>query len=195
MVTTLTHPLPLLKWDVARYHEAARLGLLGDLRVELLDGDIVVVPVPEPIHEWLIRQIIKRFRETLGDTAWIEKGQPISLSETSEPVPDIVVAQPRDDDYKYNHPQPEAIYLVIEIANSAPERDTNLKRQLYAQAGIQEYWVFDIGNQVLRVFRDIQPRDGAMDYQIDQVWADDTISMRALPDLTFNAQTLRSLME
>lgn len=51
MVTTLTQTFPHLKWDITRYHEAARLGVLGDRQLELLDGDIIVVPPLDPFHE------------------------------------------------------------------------------------------------------------------------------------------------
>ncbi|MEO1094530.1 MAG: Uma2 family endonuclease [Cyanobacteria bacterium J06638_28] len=143
MVTTSTQTLPHLKWDITRYHEAVRLGVLGDRQLELLDGDIIVVPPPDPFHEWLIRQIIALLSKALGDTALVEKNRPITLSETSEPVPDIVVLKPQSHEYKYQHPTPADIYLLIEIANSTPERDTKVKRSLCAQAGVAEYWVFD----------------------------------------------------
>ena len=195
MVTTLTKTLPHLKWDVRRYHEAAKLGLLDDLRLELLDGDIIIVPPPDPLHEWLIRQIINLLVGALGNVAFVEKTRPIALSETSEPVPDIAVLKPQAHEYKHQHPEPGDVYLLIEIANSTPERDTKVKRLLYAQAGITEYWVFDVGRQALKVYRDVQDHEGVTDYQVDVAWSDDTIAIRALPELTLDAQKLRAFMK
>lgn len=194
MVTTLSKPLPHLKWDVARYHEAARLGLLGDLRLELLDGDIILVPPPDPFHEWLIRQIIKLLTGVLSEVALVEKTCPISLSETSEPVPDIAVLKLQDHEYKHQHPRPGDVYLLIEIANSTPERDTKVKRSLYAQAGITEYWVFDVGQRELKVYRNIQNHEGVSDYQVDAAWSEDAIALCAFPDLKLDAQKLKALM-
>ena len=87
--------IELLTWDVSRYHAAARAGLLGDRRLELLDGLITIVPNPDQFHEWIIRQVINLLIGALGDSALIDKGQPVRLSETSEPVPDVVVLKPQ----------------------------------------------------------------------------------------------------
>ncbi len=195
MVTTPTKTLPYLKWDVARYHEALRLGLLGDLRLELLDGDIILVPPPDPFHEWLIRQIIKLLAGRLDNVALVEKTCPISLSETSEPVPDIAVLKLQPHEYKHQHPGPSDIYLLIEIANSSPERDTKVKRLLYAQAGITEYWVFDVGQQELKVYRNIKNHEGVTDYQVDSAWGEDTIALCAFPDIRFDTRQLKTLMQ
>lgn len=180
----------LLTWDVERFHAAAQAGLLGDRRLELLDGLITVVPNPDQFHEWMIRQIIKLLVQALGDAALVDKGQPVQLSETSEPVPDIVVLKPQAHEYKRIRPTPEDVYLLIEVGNSTPERDTEVKRELYARFGIQEYWVFDLAAQALRVFRDIQVGD----YQVDVVWTDATIAIQALSDCELDAQRLRLLM-
>lgn len=180
----------LLTWDVERYHAAAKAGLLGDRRLELLDGLITVVPNPDQIHEWIIRQIIKLLVPVLGDAALIDKGQPIYLSATSEPVPDIVVLKPQAHEYKRVRPTPDDVYLIIEVGNSTPERDTEIKRRLYAQAGIQEYWVFDLVAPALRVFRDIQ--DG--DYQVKMVWQNEAIAIQALPSVQLDASQLIALM-
>lgn len=193
MVMAPTQALPHLKWDVVRYHEAARLGVLGDHRLELLDGDLIVVPSPDPFHEWLIRQIIDLLVKALGDAALVEKTRPVALSETSEPVPDIVVLTPQPHEYKYQHPQPDDVHLLIEIANSNSERDTKVKRSLYAKAGIAEYWVFDLVKQELRVFRDIQVEGDAADYATDIVWSTNTIQIGAFPEIEFSATELKHL--
>lgn len=182
--------IELLTWDVTRYHAAARAGLLGDRRLELLDGIIAVVPNPDQFHEWIIRQVIKFLIEALGDAALVDKGQPVKLSETSEPVPDIVVLKPQEHEYKRVRPIPDDVYLIIEIGNSTPERDTELKRGIYARAAIQEYWVFDLEAHELRVFRDIDNGD----YQTDVVWTEEAIAIQALSDIRLDAKQLRALM-
>lgn len=183
--------IELLTWDVTRYHAAARAGFLGDRQLELLEGIIAVVPNPDQFHEWIIRQVIKFLVDALGETALIDKGQPVRLSKTSEPVPDIVVLQPQAHGYKRIRPTPEDVYLLVEVGNSMPERDTELKRGIYARAAIQEYWVFDLEAQELRVFRDINNGD----YQTDVVWTEDTIAIQALSDIKLDAEPLRALMQ
>lgn len=190
-IQTAIPTLELLSWDIARYHAAAEAGLLGDRRLELLDGLIAVVPNPDQFHEWMIRQVIKLLVDALGDIALVDKGQPVQLSETSEPVPDIVVLKPQTHEYKRVRPTASDVYLIIEVGNSTPERDTEIKRPLYARFGIQEYWVFDLQASELRVFRKLINDD----YQSDSVWAEDTISIQALRDNVLNAKQLRALMD
>ena len=191
LATAIASPsIELLIWDVARYHAAAKAGLLGDQRLELLEGIIAVVPNPDQFHEWIIRQVIKLLVEALGDAALVDKGQPVRLSKTSEPVPDVVVLKPQAHGYKRIRPTPEDVYLIVEIGNSMPERDTELKRGMYARAAIQEYWVFDLEAHELRVFRDIDNGD----YQADIVWTEAAIAVQALPDIKLDAEQLRALM-
>ncbi|MEM6426789.1 MAG: Uma2 family endonuclease, partial [Cyanobacteria bacterium P01_D01_bin.128] len=162
-------------------------GFLDDYRVELLDGDIVEMPPVEPPHEGVGDAAIEHLRDRLGGRVLIRGGKAITLP-TSEPLPDIAVVERRN--YTDHHPYPENIYLLIEIANSRPERDTEGKRPIYARAGITEYWVFDLVNDELRVFRDAL--DG--DYQRDITWESDTIQMQAFPDVVLSVAAMRRLI-
>jgi Uma2 family endonuclease len=46
--------------------------------------------------------------------------------------------------------------LVVEIADDGPARDTE-KAARYAAAGVRDYWVLDVVERRLHVFRDPQP--------------------------------------
>jgi hypothetical protein len=83
-MTPLTAPaLELLTWNVTRYQATAPAEGLGDRRLELLEGIISIVPNPDQFHEWLIRQVIQILVSALGDTALVDKGQPVKLSALS----------------------------------------------------------------------------------------------------------------
>ncbi|MGD1862753.1 MAG: Uma2 family endonuclease [Leptolyngbyaceae cyanobacterium] len=92
--------------------------------------------------------------------------------------------------YKRVRPTADDVYLMIEVGNSKPERDTEIKRELYARHGIQEYWVFDLIAQELRVFRNLQ--DG--NYQVDIVWKSRAIALQAIPQIQLDANELIALM-
>ena len=181
--------IPRLKFNRAQYHAIVQLDIFGDRRLELLNGDITVVTMPDPIHEWLIRQLVKYFQNVLGELAIVDKAYPIALNDDNEPLPDIVILRNVEHEYKSQHPTPNDVYLLIEIANSHPERDLTGKRPIYAQAGIQEYWVFDLQKQELRVFRDIE--DG--DYQIDVVWEQDNITIQVSEEVLLNAKEMKQI--
>jgi Uma2 family endonuclease len=194
-ISTLTKSasLPRHRWTTQSYHAAAQAGLLGDGRFELLEGDIVTVPVPDPIHEAAVRRLLRYLLSMLGEQAHVEKVMPIALSEYSEPIPDIAVVQISENDYATSHPTPQEVYLLIEIANSNPERDTKAKRLIYAQAQMPEYWVFDLKAREMKVFREPTSESEVADYSIDEVWNEETISLLAFPDVELSTATLKRL--
>jgi len=194
-LSTLTKSasLPRYRWTTQSYYAAAKAGLLGDGRFELLDGDIVTVPVPDPIQEAAVRRLLKYLLSMLGEQAHVEKVMPIALSGYSEPIPDITVVQTSENDYATSHPTPQETYLLIEVANSNPERDTKAKRLIYAQANIPEYWVFDLEAQEMRVFRESTGEGETADYSLDEVWNEETISLLAFPDIELSTATLKRL--
>lgn len=46
--------------------------------------------------------------------------------------------------------------MLIEVADSSLEKDKNLKRKLYAEAGIPEYWIVDIEKECVEVFQETE---------------------------------------
>jgi len=151
------------------------------------------VPVPDPIQEAAVRRLLKYLLSMLGEQAHVEKVMPIALSDYSEPIPDITVVQTSENDYATSHPTPQETYLLIEVANSNPERDTKAKRLIYAQANIPEYWVFDLEAQEMRVFRESTGEGETADYSLDEVWNEETISLLAFPDIELSTATLKRL--
>ncbi|HUT11175.1 MAG TPA: Uma2 family endonuclease [Thermoguttaceae bacterium] len=73
----------------------------------------------------------------------------------SAPEPDVLWLVPKD--YFQGHPEPEDVLLLIEVAESSLTYDTGEKARLYAEAGIADYWVVDLVEDCVEVFRDPQP--------------------------------------
>ncbi len=186
-MTQATEKPPLMKWSLNKYHELVKTGVLEDCRVELLNGQIVEMPLLEPIHDDTREELAGYLRSILGDRAKVRAATAVTLPDDSEPIPDIAVVRPQR--YRDRHPYPEDVYLIIEIANSRPARDLGPKRQVYAQAGIREYWVFNLAKQELKVFRDVQGDD----YQVEQTWSNPTISLEVFPELPLETAVLREL--
>lgn len=186
-MTQATEKPPLMKWSLDRYHELVKTGVLEDCRVELLNGEIVEMPPVEPIHDDTREELTNYLRAKLGERARVREATAVTLPDNSEPIPDISVVQPQR--YRDRHPYPEDVYLIIEIANSRPGRDLGPKQQVYAQAGIQEYWVFNLAKQEIKVFRDVQGGN----YQVELTWSSPTINLEAFPDVTLETSVLREL--
>ncbi|NET39682.1 MAG: Uma2 family endonuclease [Cyanothece sp. SIO1E1] len=155
----------LYKWTLDRYHAAIDAGLLDDQQVELLRGDIVVMTPEREPHACYSSDGAEYLRRLLGERASVRETKPVTLPNNSEPMPDLASVKPPLRRYLKHHPYPEDIFWLIEYSDTTLAKDLGEKKQMYAEAGIREYWVSDLGNAQLKVFRDVV--DG--DYQVGSV--------------------------
>ncbi len=142
----------LAKWSVEDYHQMINAGILCDRKVELLVGEIVEMSPESPIHYYTAKQGTKYLETLLTGKADIRFNGPITLSE-SEPEPDIAIVRLPESTYQDHHPYAEDIFWIIEVAKSSLKKDLELKLSIYAQARIKEYWVLDLSQKQLIVFR------------------------------------------
>jgi Uma2 family endonuclease len=171
--------LTIAKWSLDEYHQMIATGLLNERNVELLRGEIIeMVPEGAP-HSFYCTENVKYLRNSLGERAKVREAHPITLPNNSEPEPDIAVVRTPANLYRNRHPQPEDIYWLIEIANATLEKDLSFKQEIYAQAGIGEYWVLDLRNMDLVVFQDLQ--EGV--YRSELRLKEGQISPSMFPDL------------
>ncbi|HEY9738023.1 MAG TPA: Uma2 family endonuclease [Trichocoleus sp.] len=179
----------LAKWSIEEYHQMIEAGVLEGRQVELLNGDIVEM-VPEGIpHAYLSTKAADYIRSLLKDRVEVREGKPITLQNNSEPEPDVAIIQPLDDEYGQHHPYPENIFWLIEFANASLSKDLELKTQVYASAGIPEYWVVNLRKMELIVFT--QPLDQS--YASRQVFTDGEVHPVSFPDVAVSvARILRN---
>ena len=109
-------------------------------------------------HSACVKRARTRLGNLLGDRVVFGVQDPIHLSD-SEPEPDISVLKPRDDFYVTAKPVPEDVLLLVEVSDSSLEFDREVKGELYAEAGIPEYWIVNPEEACVEIHRDPQ-RDG-----------------------------------
>ena len=126
-----------------------------ELRCELIEGEIVEMPPINPPHAANVDRINHRLQLRLRDRAIVRVQSPILLDNHSVPIPDIALVAPRADFYETSHPDPQTIYLVIEVADTTLDYDLEAKSKLYAEAGIPQYWVVDVNAR--RIHLHMQP--------------------------------------
>lgn len=175
----------LIKWSIEDYHRLIEAGLLATRSCELREGEIIEVAPEGPLHYTLGHRGAKYLDSLLKGRACVRHVGPITLPRT-ERAPDIAVVKLPEDQYRERHPSAGDIYWLVEIADSSFEADISEKKQIYARAGIQEYWVVKVRGGQLRVFR--QPRGG--DYLKQEAYSQGTISPLAFPDLEISIQRL-----
>lgn len=147
--------LNLRLWTVADYHRMAETGILDeDERVELLEGKIIWMSAKGTAHRSAVGRTDYLLKNRLGNRAWVSIQDPIKLNDRSEPEPDVAVVQIDPLDYADHHPTPSEVYLIIEVADSSLKFDCETKGKAYAQAGIADYWVLDVVDRQLYVFRE-----------------------------------------
>ena len=175
------------KWTIDDYHRMIQVGLLDDRRVELLNGEIVEMsPEGEP-HAYYCTATKDYLTKLLGNRATIREAKPITIPTSySEPEPDLAIVQPLGREYLQHHPYPDNIFWLIEFSNSSLAKDLEVKRQTYAEGNIREYWVRDLLNQQLIVFR--EPMEG--DYASRLSLTSGNISPLAFPDVAVAVERL-----
>jgi Uma2 family endonuclease len=146
------------RFTVDEYHKMAEVGLLTeDDRVELIDGEVIdMAPIGE-LHFGHVNRFNGVFGRLFSDRAVVHIQNPVRLGLHREPQPDVVLLKPRDDYYASKMPTPDDVLLLVEIADSSLDYDRNTKVPLYAEAGIVEYWIVNLVDDLILVYRDPGP--------------------------------------
>jgi len=151
-------PLTLRRWQRVEYERLVGLGVFRGEPIELLDGHLVVAEPQSAYHAAAITRVDYALRRVLPP-GWIVRLQAaISLDDESQPEPDLVVVRGQPGDFQDAHPTRPAI--ALEVAESSLPFDRERKGSLYARAGIADYWIVNLVDRVLEVYRDPE-RDAA----------------------------------
>ncbi len=192
MVQTQPDPqlddLPQRRWTVDEYHRMVAAGILTARdRVELLDGQIIEMVPQEPPHASTTSSFGNDFVVLFAGKAWVRQQLPITIAPNSEPEPDVAVVKLDSQRYRDCHPTPTDVYLLVEVADSSLNYDRTRKVKAYARAKIPEYWIVDVNQRQLLVFREPQ----ADRYQVEQVLGvADAIAPIAFPEIAIQLSDL-----
>ena len=148
-------PLTLRRWRRAEYERLVDLGVFQGEPIELIGGQLVVAEPQGAYHASAISAVDYALRALLPPGWMVRIQAPVSLDDESEPEPDLVVVPGLPADYRRSHPA--CPVLAIEVADSSLDFDREHKGSLYARAGIQDYWIVNLVDRVLEVYRDPGP--------------------------------------
>jgi Uma2 family endonuclease len=150
----------LRRWKRVEYDRLVDLGAFEGEPIELIGGQLVVAEPKGEYHSSAIGTAEYALRAVLPP-GWVVRTQlPVSLDDESEPEPDLVVVPGRPADYRHAHPSRPA--LAIEVSDSSLAFDRHHKGSLFARAGIQDYWIVNLVDRVLEVYRDPMPDPSAV---------------------------------
>lgn len=171
----------------AEYHELGRLGVLTeDDRVELIEGEVVPMSPIGSRHAGCSTYLLNVLIQRLQGRALVTMGNPVLLSEITEPQPDLMLLRPRADCYRARNPVPGDVLAVVEVAETSHAHDRR-KAGLYAAAGIPEMWLLDVRNDRVEIKRKPTPAG----YSVVEVHhRGDRIAFEAFPDLQIDVAAL-----
>ncbi len=176
------------RFTVAEYHAMADAGILTEQdRVELLDGEIIVMPPIGNRHQSGTDRINAAMGADLRGRAIVRIQGPVRLDDGSEPQPDATLLRWRDDFYETGHPGPADVLLLIEVSDSTLELDRNEKLRLYANAGIPEVWIGNLRDRRIEAYT--EPNDGAY-AKVRNFEIGDSISPQHFPDISLPVERI-----
>lgn len=151
---TIATPRPL-RWTVADFHRVGETGVFEGRRPVLIRGVILEQGMMNPPHATGIDLAVDALRAAFGP-GWRTRVQlPLVLGLDTDPLPDVAVVHGGPRDFATTHPSTAA--LVVEVSDTTLALDLTEKAELYATAGIGDYWVLDLTGRRLLVFRDPGP--------------------------------------
>jgi Uma2 family endonuclease len=180
------HGRLLRRFRLDEYQHLIELGFFDeDERIELLDGLLVEMSPINPRHAVCVDKLGGLINHLLYKKAWIRVQAPITLEgRSSQPQPDITIALLQPEAYEERHVKAEEILLVVEVADSSLHGDQTDKLEIYASAGIREYWIVNLVDNQLEVYQEpYLSGAGEGNYKVKRTYSrDDTVSLQAFAE-------------
>ena len=172
---------PLL-WTKEQYYKMGEMGLFGDARVELIEGEIIEMPPIGTRHFTSVGLATQVLNRIFGENYCVMPQNSFNAGPGAEPQPDIAVYEGNIRDFA--DALPTTALLVVEVADSTLHSDRTRKAKLYAGRGIQDYWIINLRGNLLEVHRQPTTRpDQPVAYKnVLTLTADDAVAPLAAPN-------------
>lgn len=141
------------RFSRAEYDRLIELGVFHeDEHIELIGGQLILAEPEGAEHYTAVVKTARALQAAFGPGWYVRPTGPIGLDDESEPEPDVAVVEGGIDDYSHAHPS--RAVLMVEVASSSLASDRHRKHSLYARAGLRDYWVLNLPDRVLEVYRE-----------------------------------------
>ncbi len=150
--SSLPHVWAHKSWSSDEFEKLIDLGVFGpEEKLELIGGELIPKMTQNGPHSTgVTAATIVAF--ALGLQRVLVRVQlPLRLSESDRPEPDVALVEGVLSDFAVNHPT--TALLVIEISDTTLAADRTTKASMYARAGIEDYWIVNINENLLEVQR------------------------------------------
>ena len=152
MPAMAAHEVRTRRFTRLEYERLIHLGIFrAGEPIELLAGELIVAEPQGAAHYTAISKTARALGAVFG-AGWVVRTQgPIGLDDDSEPEPDVAVVPGDLDDYRSAHPSAAA--LTVEVSETSLDIDRVRKGSLYARATLADYWIVNLVDRVLEVYR------------------------------------------
>ena len=158
-----------------------------DTRVELIEGEIIEMSPAGTRYTACVNRITRRFAVAFAESGLVSVQNAVLLSNWSMPLPDLILAKPRPDDYFNQRLSAEDTFLVVEVSDTSIAYDRKIKVPLFAKAGIPEVWIEDLQKNRLLVYRNPEGQTYSTNLALSPK---DSVSLIAFPDTVFSVSDL-----
>jgi Uma2 family endonuclease len=129
----------------------AQLGLFAGKRVELIEGQVIDMSPMGSLHATAVALAARSVEPAFGRGYFARWQMPFAIGDISEPEPDLAIVAGDIRDYAADHPT--TAMLIIEVADTSLTYDRETKGSLYAKAGILDYWIINLVDRQVEVYR------------------------------------------
>jgi Uma2 family endonuclease len=143
----------LRRWTYAEYERLGGLGFFRNQHVQLIEGKIVKMAPQLDLHAaavGLAQRAIERVFP--ADSFWVRPQLPLQIGRWSGPEPDISVVPGNPRDY-IGTGHPRSALLLVEVSDTTLRLDRGRKAALYAKAGILDYWIVNLVDRRVEIYR------------------------------------------
>ncbi len=139
------------QWTRDESYKMAKVGLFDGKHVELIEGQVIEMSPMGSRHRTATTLTGDILRQTFRPGYFVSIQCPLDLGDIAEPEPDVAVIAGNVRDYTEAHPTTAA--LIVEVADMSLAYDRTTKASLYAKAGMADYWIVNLIERQVEVYR------------------------------------------
>ncbi len=143
----------LYRWTQAEYYKLCEEEWFQGKRVQLINGEIIETLPFSNFHAIAMACMTDALRKVFGPDYWVRPRATLDLVQDSCPDPDLAVV-PGPPRTWLERDTPTSALLVVEVSDTTLAYDRDMKACMHAASGIPDYWIVNIPNHQLEVYRD-----------------------------------------
>jgi Uma2 family endonuclease len=143
-----------IRWTADEYYRLADRGFFRNRRVELIEGDIIAMHAVNPPRSISVDLSEEALRTAFGPGHRIRVQQPLDLGRKVQPEPDLAVVRGEARDFAEH---PRTALLIMEVSDTSLDYDRFKKGHIYSTAGILDYWILNLQDRQLEIYREPGP--------------------------------------